>query len=65
VCSAGYDYCYLKTEDFRRAAIATYLGIGFEPEILDDTQPARWAMLVSEINSRRVRNADTRDKPAD
>ncbi|HEU5090598.1 MAG TPA: GNAT family N-acetyltransferase, partial [Roseiflexaceae bacterium] len=64
VGSAGYDYCYLKTEDFRRAAIATYLEVGFEPEILDDTQPARWALLVSEMNSRRARNSASLDTPA-
>ncbi len=65
VRSGGYDYCYLKTEDFRHAAIATYLAVGFEPEILDDTQPARWALLVSEINSRRARNSASLDTPAD
>ena len=41
----GLHYCYLGTEDFRLAAIKTYLQLGFQPEILDPTQSARWAAL--------------------
>jgi mycothiol synthase len=39
----GYDYVYLKTEDFRLAAIKTYLRVGFEPEMVDPAHPAWWA----------------------
>lgn len=41
----GLRYCYLGTEDFRLAAIKTYLRLGFQPELLDHTQPARWAAI--------------------
>jgi hypothetical protein len=33
------------TEDFRLSAIGLYLWLGFEPEIQDATQPARWKRL--------------------
>jgi mycothiol synthase len=39
----GYDYVYLKTEDFRLAAIKTYLRVGFEPEMVDPSHLAWWA----------------------
>jgi mycothiol synthase len=38
----GYSYVYLKTEDFRLAAIKTYLRVGFEPEMVDPSHPAWW-----------------------
>jgi mycothiol synthase len=41
----GHDYAYLLTEDFRVPALATYLKLGFEPEMQDETQPARWAAI--------------------
>jgi mycothiol synthase len=43
--SRGYEYAYLKTEDFRLPAIKTYLRLGFEPEMVDETHPGRWAAL--------------------
>jgi mycothiol synthase len=39
----GYDHAYLKTDDFRRPAIRTYLRLGFEPVLIDPSHPARWA----------------------
>jgi len=41
----GHGYAYLLTEEFRLPAIKTYLRLGFEPEMLDATQPARWEAL--------------------
>jgi mycothiol synthase len=41
----GHAYAYLLTDDFRRPAIATYLRLGFEPEITDPSHPRRWAAL--------------------
>lgn len=41
----GHDYVYLMTEDYRIAAIDIYLRLGFEPEIQDATQPARWEAI--------------------
>lgn len=39
----GYTYAYLQTEHERAAAIKTYLGLGFEPEIVDPAQVEWWA----------------------
>src|SRR5438874_1015563 len=41
----GHGYAYLLTDDFRLPAIKTYLRLGFEPEIVDPSHPARWAAL--------------------
>ncbi|MGI6671094.1 MAG: GNAT family N-acetyltransferase [Christensenellales bacterium] len=35
----------LTTDDFRLPAIHTYLGLGFEPMMVDETMPARWAAV--------------------
>ncbi len=47
--SRGHEYAYLHSEDFRLAALATYLRLGFEPEMQDDTQPARWAAIRDKL----------------
>jgi mycothiol synthase len=49
----GLDYCYLKTEEFRLPAIATYLRLGFEPEMQDDTQPERWQRIRASLEEER------------
>lgn len=36
------EYAYLKTEDYRIAAIKTYLALGFEPEIVHESHEAWW-----------------------
>lgn len=36
----------LNTEDFRVPAIRTYLKLGFEPEMCDDSHPARWEKIL-------------------
>ena len=41
----GRRYAYLGTEDFRLPAIRTYLRLGFEPEMVDPSHPARWEAL--------------------
>ena len=41
--SAGYRDIYLKTDDFRLAAIKTYLGLGLEPLLFAPDMQARWA----------------------
>jgi mycothiol synthase len=38
----GHRYAFLRTEDFRLAAIKTYLRLGFEPEMTDPSHPGRW-----------------------
>jgi mycothiol synthase len=58
VGALGHRYAYLLTEDFRRAAIKTYLRLGFEPEILDASHPARWAALRCELGPMALPTAD-------
>ena len=41
----GHDYAYLKTEDFRLAALKTYLSLGFEPELTHPSHAERWTGL--------------------
>lgn len=45
----GYTRIYLKTDDFRLAAIKTYLRMGFEPLIDDDTMPGRWTAVHEKL----------------
>ncbi len=48
----GHDYVFLKTEDYRVAAIGIYLRLDFEPEIQDATQPARWEEIRRKLGGR-------------
>lgn len=41
----GHHHTYLKTEDFRLAAIKTYLKVGFQPEMEHCSSPNRWKEL--------------------
>ncbi len=41
----GHEYAFLLTEDFRLAAIETYLQLGFEPEMVSADHPVRWEAL--------------------
>lgn len=45
----GHTYAYLLTEDFRLAAITTYLRLCFEPEMTDPSQRARWLALRTSV----------------
>lgn len=38
----GFTYAFLKTEDYRVAAIKLYLRLGFEPEMVAPEHPAWW-----------------------
>ena len=40
--NASFTEIYLETEDFRLAAIKTYLRLGFEPEMTRPDHPERW-----------------------
>jgi mycothiol synthase len=53
----GHDYAYLVTEDFRLTAIAMYLRLGFEPEMVDASHPGRWEVLRRTLVDREG-NAD-------
>jgi mycothiol synthase len=45
----GYDHAYLLTDDHRLPAIKTYLRLGFEPALVDQSHPARWAAIHRQL----------------
>ena len=51
----GHDYVYLLTEDFRLPAMAMYLRLGFEPEMIDPGSPAQWEALRRQLSGEERR----------
>ena len=49
-----YRYAFLKTEDYRIAAIRLYLRLAFEPEMVDPAHPAWWAAFEREHGAYRT-----------
>jgi mycothiol synthase len=47
--SEGLKGAVLYTDDFRLAAIQTYLNLGFSPKIVDENQPARWNTVFTQL----------------
>jgi len=46
----GYPLIVLGTDDWRLAAIVTYLKLGFEPDLEHDADmPERWAKILAEL----------------
>ena len=45
----GYSETYLFTDDWRLPAIKTYLNLGFEPEIIHESHPARWKVVFETL----------------
>ncbi len=43
---AGYNLC---TDDWRLPAVKTYLNLGFEPEIIHESHPARWKAVFETL----------------
>jgi mycothiol synthase len=43
----GLDYAFLKTEDYRVAAIKLYLRLGFKPEMVALEHPAWWEKFLA------------------
>ena len=52
--SRGNKAVMLSTDDFRFAAIRTYLRLGFEPEHSDETHPARWVAVLDVLKAKGV-----------
>lgn len=58
VCSAvtdrllqiGYENIHLYTEDWRLAALKTYLRLGYQPLLLDQSYWARWEQICAQLN---------------
>jgi predicted dehydrogenase/GNAT superfamily N-acetyltransferase len=47
---AGYTDIYLRTDDWRLAAIKTYLKCGYEPLLFCDGMAERWAAVRKQLN---------------
>jgi len=45
----GRKTIYLTTDDFRLAAIRTYLKLGFEPDSIHDSHRLRWKVILAEL----------------
>ncbi len=45
----GISCVRLLTDDWREAALKTYIGLGFYPLYADDTHPQRWAAIASKF----------------
>ncbi len=46
----GFTSMTLLTDDWRRAAIITYLRLGFQPVVSDESHPERWIKVLEELN---------------
>lgn len=51
----GYPTAYLVTDDHRLPAVKTYLRLGFAPEMIHDSHPARWEALYDALHLRPKR----------
>lgn len=50
----GKRVCYLETDDYRLAAIRTYLRLGFEPYLVHENQRERWRAVLGALGSGLV-----------
>ena len=51
----GHREVYLLTDDWRLAAVKTYLNLGFEPWLVDATAPERWRAVREQLERRAGR----------
>ncbi len=49
----GYQKAHLKTDDWRLAAIKTYLDAGFQPLNTHESHPERWEAIFAKLKSKR------------
>ncbi|HET8523541.1 MAG TPA: GNAT family N-acetyltransferase [Thermomicrobiales bacterium] len=54
----GYPELFLRTDDPRLPAIATYLKLGFTPWMFDPTAPERWDQIRARLNERRLQQPE-------
>lgn len=48
----GFTQAVLNTDDFRLAAIKSYLGLGFRPVMADEDHPARWLAIFRQLSGQ-------------
>jgi mycothiol synthase len=46
MAAANLDVAVLETDDWRLAAIRTYLRLGFEPDPVEEEHAARWRRVL-------------------
>ncbi len=51
MAAEGRRVAVLQTDDFRLAAIRTYLRLRFQPYLIDDNQRARWRRVLAEVGA--------------
>lgn len=49
----GCRSAILDTDDFRLAAVCTYLGLGFVPDNLEADHPERWRIILADVAGAR------------
>ncbi len=52
----GYEYISLRTDDFRLAAIKTYIKLGFVPHIFSDEMELRWRKVYEQLGLKLENN---------
>lgn len=50
----GFERAVLQTDDFRLAALKTYLNLGFEPVLVDENQRERWAEVFRALGLKQL-----------
>lgn len=48
----GYRTAFLGTDDFRVAAVKTYLGLGFIPDYIEDSHRLRWFAVFGKLGEQ-------------
>ncbi|MDH2443340.1 GNAT family N-acetyltransferase [Amnibacterium sp. CER49] len=56
----GIGGVILETDDVRLPALATYLGLGFVPEYLDEDHRRRWSAVFSALSGHKGRKGNAR-----
>ena len=51
----GRESAVLETDDFRLAAIKTYLKLGFKPQIIHENQIKRWKEILTNLGEIKLR----------
>jgi mycothiol synthase len=53
----AYPEVFLRTDDPRLPAIATYFKLGFTPWMFDPTAPERWEQIQARLQERQRRSS--------
>ena len=48
----GFEIAILNTDDFRLAALKSYLNLGFRPVVADSDHPQRWLAIFQQMDAK-------------